>query len=125
MHKRRTGVRETKTTHIVGDIKDRIPIIIDDIIASGSVLKQIDSLNEGGATGKAFLAITHPVLLPTALDILDTDDRIEKLIVTNTLPIPKKKLHPKIEVLSIAPLLAEIIRRIHVGKSISPKISHF
>lgn len=125
IHKRRTGISETKTTHVVGDIKYRVPIIIDDMIASGSVLKQIDALYDNGATGKAFFAITHPILLPTALDILDTDDHIEKLVVTNTLPIPKNKLHPKIEVLSIAPLLAESIRRIRVGESISPIISLF
>jgi ribose-phosphate pyrophosphokinase len=122
MHKRRSSPSEVKTTHIVGDIHGRRPIIVDDLIAGGSVLRQIDDLYQHGAEGKACLAITHPVLLPTALKILDEDDRIEKLVVTNTLPIPSEKLHPKIEVLSIAPLLAEIIFRIHSGISISEKL---
>ena len=122
MHKRRVNFQETKATHVVGDIKGRMPIIVDDMIASGSVLKQIDSLYAQGAEGKTWFAITHPVLLPSALEVLDRDDRIGKLVVTNTLPIPPEKLHPKIEVVSVAPLLADILRRIHLGISISEKL---
>jgi ribose-phosphate pyrophosphokinase len=122
MHKRRIGHSEVKTSHIVGDISGHRPIIVDDVIASGSVLRQLDDLYDHGARGKACLAITHPVLLQSALDILEQDDRIEKLVVTNTIPIPEKKLHPKIEVLSVAPILADIIYRIHNGISISEKI---
>ena len=122
MHKRRTGFTDVKTTHIVGDIKGRRPIIVDDLVAGGSVLKQIDDLYKQGAEGKACFSITHPVLLPSALEILDSDDRIEKLVVTNTLPVPAEKQHPKVEVLSIAPLLADIVYRIHEGLSISGKL---
>ena len=122
MHKRRTSEVETRTTHMVGDIKGRRPIIIDDIIASGSVLSQIDVLYANGAEGKATFAITHPVLLPAALQKLNSDDRIGKLVVTNTIPIPPERMHPKIEILSIAPLLAEIIQRIHKGASISDQL---
>jgi ribose-phosphate pyrophosphokinase len=124
MHKRRTGPKETRTTHVVGDIRGHQPIVIDDLIASGSVMKQIDALYEEGAVGKTYFSITHPVLLPTALEILDRDDRIAKLVVTNTLPIPPEKQHPKLEVLSIAPLLADILSRVHEGISISEKLIH-
>lgn len=122
MHKRRSSFTETRATHVVGDIEGHRPIIIDDIIAGGSVLKQIDVLYDQGADGGCCFSITHPVLLPTALEILDRDDRIEKLVVTNTIPIPPEKLHPKLEVISIAPLLAGIIKDIHEGHSISPKL---
>jgi ribose-phosphate pyrophosphokinase len=122
MHKRRTSFSDTQTTHVVGDIKDRRPIIIDDLMAGGSVLKQIDALYERGAVGKAYFSVTHPVLLPSALKILEADDRIEKLVVTNTIPVPPQKRHPKIEVLSVAPLLADIISRIYQGVSISEKL---
>ena len=124
MHKRRTGFGETHTTHVVGDIRGRQPIVIDDLIASGSVMKQIDALYAEGAVGKTYFAITHPVLLPSALEILDQDDRIEKLVVTNSIPVPPEKRHPKIEVISIATLLAEIINRVHEGISISEKLVH-
>ena len=122
MHKRRTNFSMVETTHVVGDITGRRPIIIDDMIASGSVLKQIDILYDRGATGKAYLSVTHPVLLPKALQILDQEERIEKLVVTNTIPLSTDKKHPKIEVLSIAPLLADVIQRIHTGVSISERL---
>jgi ribose-phosphate pyrophosphokinase len=123
MQKRRMNFATTETTHVVGDIQGRRPIVIDDMMAGGSVLKQLDALYENGAEGKAAFAITHPILLPTALERLDADDRIEKLVVTNTIPVPpEKRNHPKIEVLSVAPLLADIINRIHQGRSISQKL---
>jgi ribose-phosphate pyrophosphokinase len=122
MHKRRTSFSETRTSHVVGDIEGHRPIVIDDIMAGGSVLKQLDVLYEHGAVGKACFSITHPVLLPSALKILDQDDRIEKLVVTNTLPVPPDKLHPKLVVLSVAPMLADIILHIHEGRSISSRL---
>lgn len=122
MHKRRTSFSATETTHVVGDIEGRQPIIIDDIMAGGSVLKQVDALYDNGAEGKAYFAVSHPVLLPTALTRLEEDDRIGKLVVTNTIPVPPEKRHAKVEVLSIAPLLAEIIQRIYRGTSISEQL---
>lgn len=121
MHKRRTEDR-VETSHVVGDIKGRRPIVIDDLMASGSVLKQVDILYKRGAEGTAFYSVTHPILLPTALQYLETSEYIEKLVVTNTVPIPPDKRHPKIKVISVAPLLADIIHRIHAGISISPKL---
>ena len=122
MHKRRTSFSSTETTHVVGDIEGRRPIVIDDIMAGGSVLKQIDALYANGAEGKACFAITHPVLLPTALKLLDADERIEKLVVTNTIPVPPAKHHAKLEVISVAPLLADIIYRIYKAESISGRL---
>ena len=122
MHKRRTSVSVTETTHVVGEIAGSRPIIIDDIMAGGSVLKQIDALYDAGAEGAAAFAVTHPVLLPSALEHLEVDERIAKLVVSNTLPVPEEKRSQKIEVLSIAPMLADIINRIHQGRSISKKL---
>jgi ribose-phosphate pyrophosphokinase len=122
MHKRRTSFTSTETTAVVGDIQGRIPIIIDDVMAGGSVLKQIDALYDAGAAPGAIFAVTHGVLLPSALKRLDEDDRIAKLVVTNTVPVPPAKRHPKLEVISVAPLLADIIHRIYKGESISEKL---
>lgn len=122
IHKRRESFMETRVTHLVGNIRGRQPIIIDDIMAGGSVIRELDSLYENGAEGKAYLAITHPVLLPKALKLIQEDDRIDKVVVTNTLPVPPEKRSDKIEVISIAPLLSEIIEDIHEGRSISPKL---
>ena len=123
MHKRRTNFTEVETTHIVGDIKGRRPIMIDDLIAGGSVLKQIERLYQHGATGGAYFAVTHPVLLPSAVRLLEQSEYIEKLITTNTIALPPDKaFHPKIEVLTVAGMLADIISRIHRGVSISEKL---
>ena len=122
MQKRRISATTTETTHVVGDIEGRRPIIIDDVMAGGSVLKQVDALYAVGAAPGACLAITHPVLLPTALARLDADDRIERLVVTNTLPVPPHKRHSKLVVLSIAPLLSQIIYSIYRGESISSQL---
>lgn len=122
MHKRRTDFSQVETTHVVGDIEGKRPIIIDDLMAGGSVLKQVNVLYEKGAEGRAVFAVTHPVMLPSALEILDKEDRIEKMVTTNTVPLPPEKHHPKIEVLSVAPMLADIISRVHRGVSISEKL---
>jgi len=123
MHKRRTSFSTTETTAIVGDIKDKTPIIFDDLIAGGSVLTQAESLIEAGARPEIILTITHPVLLATALERLDAP-YIKQLVVTNTIHVPPEKYHPKLKVLSIAPLLADAIYRIHSGESMSPLMTH-
>jgi ribose-phosphate pyrophosphokinase len=122
MHKRREGFSSVKVTHLVGDVRGRQPIIIDDIMAGGSVLKELDTLYENGAEGKACFAITHPVLLPKALKVIEEDERIGRVVVTNSLPVSEEKKGSKIEVISIAPLLAGIIQDIHEERSISPKM---
>ena len=122
IHKRRDSFSDVKVTHLVGDVRGRNPIVIDDIMAGGSILKELDALYDNGAEGKAYLAITHPVLLPKALKLVEQDERIGKVVVTNTLPVPQEKRIDKIEVISIAPLLSGIILDIHEGRSISPKM---
>jgi len=103
----------------VGDIEGKTAILIDDMIAGGSVLDQIPALIEAGAKPPVYLSITHPVLLPSAMERLEREE-IAELVTTNTILLPPEKHHPKIKVQSIAPLLAEIISRIHCGETISP-----
>ncbi|MEA4907929.1 MAG: ribose-phosphate diphosphokinase [Chloroflexi bacterium] len=122
MHKRRTA-SGVKSTHVVGEIVGRRPIIIDDIIASGSTLSLLDALYQAGAQGKACFAITHPVLLPSAIQTIRAEERIESVVVTNSLPVPSEKRIDKITVLSIAPLLSDIISRIYHGRSITDRLT--
>lgn len=119
MHKRRLGFTKTKTTTVVGDIEGKTAILIDDMVAGGSVLEQIPALIEAGANSPVYLSITHPVLLPTALRRLE-QDYIAELVTTDSILLPPGKQHPKIKVQSIAPLLANVITRIHCGKTVSP-----
>jgi ribose-phosphate pyrophosphokinase len=119
MQKRRGTEGQVETTHVVGDVMDKIPIVIDDIMASGSVLSQIPELFKQGARPEVHLAITHPVLLPNAMDRLDAD-WLAEVVVSDTVLVPPRKHHPKLQVLSVAPMLAYAIRGIHRGTSISP-----
>lgn len=119
MQKRRDGFRRVRTTHVVGDVRGKVPILIDDIVASGSVLGQIPTLLEHGARPEVHLAITHPVLLPSALERLD-EDWVAELVVTDTILVPPVKRHPKLKIVSVAPMLAYAIRGIYHGESISP-----
>jgi ribose-phosphate pyrophosphokinase len=118
MHKRRLAFDRTVTTHVVGDIADRIPIVIDDIIAGGSVLDQLEALVEAGARPEVHLVITHGILTPSALARLDRP-LIKEILITDTVPLTPERAHPKIKVCSIAPMLAEVIDRIHRCSSLS------
>ncbi len=119
MHKRREGFSEIEVSHVVGDIVGKIPIIIDDVIAGGSVLQEADALIEAGARPEVYLAITHGVLLPTALASLE-DPLFKQLVISDTICQPEAICnHPKVTVVSVAKLLAQVIWRIHAGESIS------
>ncbi len=119
MHKRREGLSKVDVSHVVGDIEGKIPILIDDVIAGGSILQEIDALFTAGAREEVYLAITHGVLLDSALQRLQ-DPRIARLVISDTICQPPEVLaHPKITVVSIAHLLADVIGRIHAGQSIS------
>lgn len=121
MHKRRNGKdgQDVKFVELVGDVKDKTPIIIDDEIATGgSISEQAQALAEAGAR-PAYVSITHPVLVGPALERLEHDS-IREVVTTNTIPVPREKqLDGKIKVLSIAPLLAEAILRVHQHRSVS------
>jgi ribose-phosphate pyrophosphokinase len=119
MHKRRLSFSETRTNAVVGDIVGKTAILIDDMIAGGSVLDQIPALIEAGAEPPVYLSITHPVLLPSALQRLNRPE-IAELVTTDTIYLPPEKQHPKIKVQTIAPLLADVVSRIHYGQTISP-----
>ncbi len=121
MYKRRTEEGGVQVMNVAGDIGGRTPIVIDDVIAAGSVLTQLPALIEAGAKAPVYLAITHPVLLPTAVEQLDSD-LIAELVVTDTIHVPQERRHPKLRILSIAPLLAQAIRCIHGGESIGPLV---
>jgi ribose-phosphate pyrophosphokinase len=122
MHKRRESFSRAEVTHVVGDIEGKIPIIIDDVIAGGTVLDEVDGLVKAGARPEVYLAITHGVLLPSALERLE-DPRIKRLVISDTICQPEAiRKHPKITIVSIAELLAKVIWRIHAGESISDLI---
>jgi ribose-phosphate pyrophosphokinase len=103
---------------IVGDVAGKTALIVDDFTTSGGTLAEVAaSLMQRGTT-RVVAAITHGVFAPDAMQRLDASP-IEKLLVTDSIETQPVKLSPKIEVVSVAPLFGEAIRRIHNRESIS------
>jgi ribose-phosphate pyrophosphokinase len=116
--KRRPDANVVEIMNIVGDVKGRNVIIIDDIIdTAGTLVLAADALVAAGAKD-IYATCTHPVLSGPAIQRLEKS-RIKKLVVTNSIPLPEEKQIDKIEVLSIAPLISEAILRIHNQLSVS------
>ena len=117
--KRRSGPNEAKALHLIGDVRGKTALIIDDMVdTAGTLTQAVDSLITNGAK-RVFAVATHPVLSGPALKRIH-ESSIEKLWVTDTIPLsPEASSSSKIEVISVAPLLAEAIKRIHGNDSIS------
>jgi ribose-phosphate pyrophosphokinase len=117
--KRRTGPNEAKAYHLIGDVKGKTAVILDDMIdTAGTLVQAVDSLLKHGAK-KVFAVATHPVLSGPALTRLQ-ESAVEKIWVTDTIPLKEAaKSSPKFEVISMAPVVAEAIRRIYTYDSVS------
>jgi len=117
--KRRDKPNQSKVYNVVGDVKGKNALIIDDIVdTAGSLTNAVNVLLEKGAK-EVFACITHPVLSGPAIERIENSN-IKELIVTNTIPLNENaKDCSKIKVLSVASLLAEVIRRIYSGSSVS------
>jgi ribose-phosphate pyrophosphokinase len=104
---------------IIGDVAGRDVIVLDDEIAKGStIIELLDRLRERKANSIR-IACTHGLFAGGALNRLESQDDVSEIVCTNTVPIPADKRVPKLRILSIAPALAEAIRRIHNGESVS------
>ncbi|NCO83811.1 MAG: phosphoribosylpyrophosphate synthetase [Nitrospirae bacterium CG_4_10_14_3_um_filter_44_29] len=117
--KRRERANESQVMNVIGDVKGGNTIILDDMIdTAGTITQAALALKEKGAK-RVLAACTHAVLSGPAIDRIN-NSVIEELIVTNTIQLDsKQKKCKKLTVLSIAPLLAEAIKRIHEESSIS------
>jgi ribose-phosphate pyrophosphokinase len=119
MDKRRTDMNVAEVLNVIGDVKGRNCLILDDIIdTAGTLVKTADALLAKGAR-KVYACASHPVLSGDALARI-SKSKIEQVIVTNTVPLTEAgKNEPKIKVLSIAGLIARAIQSIHEETSVS------
>ncbi len=119
IHKRRLGPEEPEVAHVVGDIRGRTPVVIDDMITTGGTIdRSVVALIENGAKPEVYVMATHPVLVGRAMEYL-AKPTIKEVIVTDTIPLGPEKHPDKIAVVSIAPLIAEAIRSVHTDGSVS------
>lgn len=117
--KRRTGPNVAEVMHLIGDVKDKTAIILDDMIdTAGTLTQAAKALKEHGAK-TIYACATHGVLSGPAIDRINDSD-IETVLITDTVPLGEKAQRTaKIAVLGVAELLAEAIRRIHEDESVS------
>jgi len=117
--KRRTGPNVAEVMHLIGDVKGKAAIILDDMVdTAGTLTQAAKALKEHGARSIHACA-THGVLSGPAIDRIN-DSPIEEVLITDTIPLGEKaEKTSKVRVLSVADLLAEAIRRIHEDESVS------
>ena len=116
--KRRPEPNKSEIMNIIGNIEDKNCILVDDMIdTAGTITNAANALKDLGAKSVRACA-THAVLSGPAIERIE-ESAIEELVLLNTMPIPEEKLLPKMKVLSVGPLFAEAITRIHTNASVS------
>jgi ribose-phosphate pyrophosphokinase len=118
-NKQRISDEKVVIDTIVGDVEGKDVIILDDEIANaGTIIEILHHLRERHV-GRIAIACTHGLFTGTAIERLNAQHDVAEIVTTNTVPLSPNKQLPNMHVLSIAPLLAEAIRRIHNGESVS------
>jgi ribose-phosphate pyrophosphokinase len=117
-YKRRSSDDEVEVIAVSGDVKGRDCVVVEDIITTGGTIAKLATALRSQGANKVLVAATHPVLTGNAVERLKNAG-IDDVIVTDSVPIPPEKLGPPLTVLSVAPLLAEAIIRVHENRSVS------
>jgi len=118
IEQRRVGnVDRKEALNIIGDVRDKAALIVDDEITTGGTLVNVVSIILERGAREVYACATHPVFSGPAIDRI-TSSPVKEITVTDTVPVTDEKKIEKITVLSIAPLLGEAIQRIHTGQSI-------
>ncbi len=121
IYKRRPEPNRAEVFDVVGEVEGKEAIIVDDIIDTGGTVVAASNLLLNKGAKRVIVCATHGVLSGPAVDRL-VDSPIEQVIITNTIPVGEKSFQ-KLRVISVAPLLAETIKRIHEEESVSSLFS--
>jgi|TARA_B100001964_G_scaffold218480_1_gene259536 ribose-phosphate pyrophosphokinase len=112
--KRRDEKGIVKVEHVIGDVKNKTSILVDDILDTAGTITEAASILKKHGAKDIYVLATHPILSGPAIKRLQKS-QIKEILVTNTIELKKEKKIKKIKVISIAPLLAETIKRQHGG----------
>jgi len=115
--KRRSGPTETEVMHVIGEVKDRNVILVDDMISTATSITEAARVCRKKGAKDIWICGTHAVLAGKAVEKLQKAP-VKEVVVTDTIPLDGKEF-PNLRVLSIANLLGEAIRRIHHSESVS------
>ena len=117
--KRRPRANVAEVMNIIGNVKGKRAIIIDDMIdTAGTITLAAQALVDAGAT-EVYACCTHPVLSGPAIQRI-TDSAIKRLVVTDSINLPKEKVIDKMIQVSVGPLIGDAIKRIHENEAVSP-----
>ncbi len=116
--KRRIDDKQAEVMHVMGDVKGKHAVIVDDMVSTaGSLVEATEAIRKEGAKD-VYATITHAVLCGPALERIKKSS-LKQLVVTDTISVGREKRVNAIKVLSVAPILAEAIKRIHGEESVS------
>ena len=104
---------------LVGDVDGKNVIVLDDEISNGGTIIEILNKLQERRVKRVAVACTHALFTGPAIARLRSRSEVVEIVTTDTVPMPAEKRLPNMKILSIAPLLAEAIRRIHIGESVS------
>jgi ribose-phosphate pyrophosphokinase len=116
--KNRPSTDITEIIDMVGDVRGRCAVIVDDMISTGSTLVEaVEAVCQRGAD-EVYACATHAIFAGNAVELI-MRSHLKGLVTTDTLPVSQESVNSKIEVLTVAPLLADAIARIHENRSVS------
>lgn len=117
--KRRATPDKTEVMHILGNVKGKNVVLVDDIIATaGSIIEAVEALRTKGVKD-IYAAASHGILSGPAIKRIKACSALKELVITDSIPLKKESQLSKIKIVSVGPLLAEAIKRIHDEESIS------
>jgi ribose-phosphate pyrophosphokinase len=116
--KRRPKPDVSEVLNVIGEVEGSDVVIVDDLISTGGTIAEAAEALHKQRARHITVGCTHPVLCKDAVSLLDSAP-IEEIVVTDTIPLAPEKLIPKIQILSVAELLGEAIKRIHEERSLS------
>lgn len=117
--KRKDEISGEETLSVIGNVKNKTVIIVDDLIDTGTTITLAAKALAENDAASIYACSTHPVFTGNAIEKIESSP-IKELVVTNTINVPADKVINKIKIISVAPLLSEAINRIHNEKAVSP-----